>query len=1209
MRQLISHSDCVLLQDTHIDESLEKVIQKEFPGQWAFSNKTTASAGVAIAVFGFGKNMSSDFEHISDDGRLLGKLLTINKEKFYLISCYAPCCDTSQATRLANLQLLRKAQNLMICQRALGHTVVLGGDLNFIRDEDLDAKGGNPRIHEPQANWLNYLESNVGFQDIARFMHPNNQIFTWAPTGKNVRGIFRRLDYMLADTPTLEKVTHNEVIATASSDHRITVTHFKLGNERITGRGMWRHNDNHLGEDEYCKLIEDTILTEKKEQLSNARFRWEWIKHKIRDVSMRFGGTRAKEMREERLKLEAKYAEMIKDGNNGGEALEAKIQLERFFQEKDESIRFRSNVDEVEGGEKISAFFFRKIQQNREESNIESIRTEEFPDGTKNRADTMKAIHTHFKRTFQDKEKICNVDDTWWETVPTISDELKETLDRPVTLNDLTVALFKNMSPSKAPGNDGLSVKFLRKFWIHLGPLLMESLKESWEFGELSTSQKQSVIRLIQKKDKDHSMISGHRPISLMNNDAKIYAKALSERLRKLTNEVVDSDQLAYMESRSVHEGHVLINRVLELARAKKVKGLMATIDFRGAFDSIRHDFIWKTLEKMNVGPGLINHLKVLYRDARSSVLNYGTTTDWFPLERSTRQGDPVASQLFIIVMQVLLKRLQASLTPIEYKKFILNLIAYADDLTIFVNSDEQLRKALDIIASFKDISGLTVNIQKSEILEIGIKTSITEIKRCDQVKITGVLFTLDRERMVANNWDYVEKRVKDKIKGWQGRNLTEMGKSILVKTVIMPIISYTGSIVELPDKSEKKLTAAIFNFIWGNTDKITRALAHQPRERGGLGIPLIRAKLEAFKATWIAKLPNEEKPWTRAFDIGTDWSKDGILNSLIRIPSENSYSAQCIRAWNGIIALLAPEEDDTRIAPYLSTELKKVVQKKVPNLLFRQVKERLLDDTNLNYLEKGMLYSGLAKASCAREDSLKKEAQAVRERLFHKVSSRQKWPKQLIPGSPVQVRDDENRLEYNGKHPSTFVKQRQVYELYMSQLVPPLNPFRSRMEANLGIAVDWKALDRTKLFISTKYESFCWRSLHGLIYTNRDYKRFGVKQDEKCQCGEVQNLTHLMVDYQKSKNLYANFQVQFGLKEKLTDCEKMMGIDPTKTRTKAVLKKLAILRNAIIMSNYRDEVLRWETVLEKIDRCYVSEYAVANRQDKLPKHFKSWDK
>ena len=87
----------------------------------------------------------------------------------------------------------------------------------------------------------------------------------------------------------------------------------------------------------------------------------------------------------------------------------------------------------------------------------------------------------------------------------------------------------------------------------------------------------------------------------------------------------------------------------------------------------------------------------------------------------------------------------------------------------------------MEIIASFRDISGLTVNIEKSEILEIGIKTSITEIKRCDQVKITGVYFSLNRGRMIANNWDYAEKRVKDKIRGWQSRNLTEMGKALLV--------------------------------------------------------------------------------------------------------------------------------------------------------------------------------------------------------------------------------------------------------------------------------------------------------------------------------------------------------------------------------------------------------------------------------------------
>ena len=488
------------------------------------------------------------------------------------------------------------------------------------------------------------------------------------------------------------------------------------------------------------------------------------------------------------------------------------------------------------------------------------------------------------------------------------------------------------------------------------------------------------------------------------------------------------------------------------------------------------------------------------------------------------------------------------------------------------------------------------------------MSTSVTEIRTCDQVKITGIYFMMDKERMITNNWNYVKRRIKDKIRGWQGRNLTEIGKSILIKTVIMPIISFTGSIIELPDTTEKELTSTVFEFIWGKTDKITRALAHQDRQSGGLGIPAIRAKLEAFKATWIAKLPSEEKPWTRTFDMGIDWSKDGIINSLIQIPNEECYAAQCIKAWNGIVALLSPNEDESIITPFLPPEAKRITKKKAPYLTFKEVKEKQLYHTSLNYLEKGMLYSSLKRASTTREMSMKREATAVRDRLFHKITSRQRWPKLLIPGSAVEIRHNENRLAYGEKLPSAFIKQRQIYEVYMSQLVPPLNPFRSRMEASLGIRVDWKAIDKTKVFISTKYQSFWWRSLHGLVYSNRDYKRFGVKEDEKCQCGETQTLVHLMADCQRSKQLFANFQVQYSLKENLTDCEKIMGIDPTKARTKAVLKKLAILRNAIIMSNYRDEILRWEMVLAKIDKVYVNEYAVAYRQEKLPMHFKSWD-
>jgi hypothetical protein len=66
-----------------------------------------------------------------------------------------------------------------------------------------------------------------------------------------------------------------------------------------------------------------------------------------------------------------------------------------------------------------------------------------------------------------------------------------------------------------------------------------------------------------------------------------------------------DSDwprTIGICRTRVIHEGHLIINKVLELSKKKEVKGLMACIDFKGAFDSICHEFIWQLLEKIRVG-------------------------------------------------------------------------------------------------------------------------------------------------------------------------------------------------------------------------------------------------------------------------------------------------------------------------------------------------------------------------------------------------------------------------------------------------------------------------------------------------------------------------------------------------------------------------------------------------------------------------------
>ena len=58
---------------------------------------------------------------------------------------------------------------------------------------------------------------------------------------------------------------------------------------------------------------------------------------------------------------------------------------------------------------------------------------------------------------------------------------------------------FKN---GKSPGNDGLTAEFYQAFWPTLGHLLVDSLNSSFEKGEMANSQKQGIIRLIEKKSR-----------------------------------------------------------------------------------------------------------------------------------------------------------------------------------------------------------------------------------------------------------------------------------------------------------------------------------------------------------------------------------------------------------------------------------------------------------------------------------------------------------------------------------------------------------------------------------------------------------------------------------------------------------------------------------------------------------------------------------
>ena len=164
--------------------------------------------------------------------------------------------------------------------------------------------------------------------------------------------------------------------------------------------------------------------------------------------------------------------------------------------------------------------------------------------------------------------------------------------------------------------------------------LFMNLLNQAKVSKKLVTSQRQAVIKLLEKEDKDKRLISNWRPISLLNVGYKIISKIFASRLKKVLPNLISSQQTAYVAQRCINESGRLISDLLSVAKKMKVKGYLVTIDIEKAFDSLSHTFLISVLEKCGFEKTFIDWIKIFLNDQELCAINGGITTKYFKLEK-----------------------------------------------------------------------------------------------------------------------------------------------------------------------------------------------------------------------------------------------------------------------------------------------------------------------------------------------------------------------------------------------------------------------------------------------------------------------------------------------------------------------------------------------------------------------------------------------
>ena len=125
---------------------------------------------------------------------------------------------------------------------------------------------------------------------------------------------------------------------------------------------------------------------------------------------------------------------------------------------------------------------------------------------------------------------------------------------------------MKSMKNNKTPGNDRLTKEFQETFWDELKTPLMECVNQAFHTKILSISQRQAVIKLIEKNDRDKRYMKNWRPVSLLNVDEKIVSKAISNKLITALSTLISSQQTAYVKNKFIAEKGRLISGIIEIS-------------------------------------------------------------------------------------------------------------------------------------------------------------------------------------------------------------------------------------------------------------------------------------------------------------------------------------------------------------------------------------------------------------------------------------------------------------------------------------------------------------------------------------------------------------------------------------------------------------------------------------------------------------------
>jgi hypothetical protein len=236
------------------------------------------------------------------------------------------------------------------------------------------------------------------------------------------------------------------------------------------------------------------------------------------------------------------------------------------------------------------------------------------------------------------------------------------------------------------------------------------------------------------------------------------------------------------MGGKQTPDSVLIANECLDSRLRSHIPSVVCKLDIEKAFDHVNWDYLLHLLDCMGFGFKWRTWIRTCISTVRFSIMVNGSPSGFFGSSRGLRQGDPLSPLLFLLVMEVLsqmLRRIEEAGLIRGFKAgkatvsgLSISHLLFADNTIVFCDANpNQILHLRMVLAYFETVTGLGVNMGKSELVPVGEMNNVfllTDILCCrvGALPMTYLGMPLRASFKASSVWNPILENIERKLAG-----------------------------------------------------------------------------------------------------------------------------------------------------------------------------------------------------------------------------------------------------------------------------------------------------------------------------------------------------------------------------------------------------------------------------------------------------------